>query len=124
MASSSSIARSRFLALDRGLDPAHQQVGGVAAGSEPERPDAVLDRLGAVGVGRGLQRLEQEIEIFDAVAARRARQFARRPSCPGCGAAAGQTPPSGRAAPQRGRRKSWSREATWSASYGPDAAAQ
>src|SRR2546421_1395786 len=34
------------LAVDRGLDPAHQKIGSIAAGREPERPDATLDQLG------------------------------------------------------------------------------
>jgi hypothetical protein len=77
MASSSCSARSRSL-LSMAPRARHQEVGGVAAGSEPQRPDAVLDLLGAVVVGRSLQRTEQEIEVAGAVAALRMRQVARR----------------------------------------------
>src|SRR5215203_939154 len=40
-----------IVGIDRRLGPGHEQVGGVAAGGKPERPDAVLDLLGAFGVG-------------------------------------------------------------------------
>jgi hypothetical protein len=46
------------LVVGRGLDPGHQQIGGVTARYHPHRPDALLDRLGAVLVGRDLQRVE------------------------------------------------------------------
>jgi hypothetical protein len=57
------------LPVDRLLHPRHQEIGGVAAGGEPLRPDAVLDVLGAGGVGRDLQCFEQEVEAAHAVAA-------------------------------------------------------
>ncbi len=66
------------LAVDRGLDPTHQQIGGIARGGEPDRPDAVLDVFGALVVGRDLERLEQAVEIFRLVAALDARQRRRR----------------------------------------------
>jgi hypothetical protein len=47
--------------------------------SLPEkRPDAIFDLLGAVGVGSGLERAEQEIEIARAVAALGLRQVLGR----------------------------------------------
>ena len=45
---------------------------------EPERPDAAFDEFGAFVVGRGLERLEQPVEILHLVAALHARQRARR----------------------------------------------
>src|ERR1043166_557766 len=66
------------LAVHRGLDAAHQQRTGVAAGGEPERPDAVLDIFRAVRAGRELERLEQLVEIDLGVAALRPRQVWRR----------------------------------------------
>ena len=44
------------LGVGRGLDAAHQQIAGVAAGDHPQRPDALLDRFGAGLIGRDLQR--------------------------------------------------------------------
>ena len=44
--------------VGRILDPAHQQHAGVAVGCDPDRPDAILDRLGARFVGRNLKRAE------------------------------------------------------------------
>src|SRR3954452_3288963 len=64
--------------VDRRFGPRHEQIGGVTAGGEPERPDAVLDLLAAFSIGRGLQGAEQEIEIARAVAALRTRQILRR----------------------------------------------
>src|SRR5262249_31708000 len=65
------------LALHRGLDAAHQQVAGVAAGGDPQRPDAVLDELGALFRGRDLERLEQLVEIELGVAGLGTRQVGR-----------------------------------------------
>src|SRR5262247_4001055 len=66
------------LTVGRAFGPAHQQIGGIAAGSEPDRPDAVLDIFCAVVVGRDFERREQPIEILRLVAALGARQRAGR----------------------------------------------
>ena len=66
------------LAVDRHLGPAHQQIGGIAAGREPDRPDAVLDVLRAFVVGRDFERLEQPVEILRPIAMLGARQRAWR----------------------------------------------
>src|SRR5262249_29552751 len=65
------------LAVHRGLDAAHQQVTGVAAGRDPERPDAVLDELGALLRGRDFERLEQLVEIELGITGLGARQVGR-----------------------------------------------
>ena len=76
-APSSLIARSISCSRSR-LHARHQQRGGIAARGGPQRPDALLDRLGGDFVGRGLKRSEQEIEIVRGIAALDMRQFFRR----------------------------------------------
>ena len=67
-----------ILGLDRVLHARHQEHRGVAARVGPQRPDALLDRLGGDVVGRNFKRPEQKIEIARGVAARHMRQFFRR----------------------------------------------
>ena len=67
-----------ILGFDRVLHARHQEHRGVAARVAPQRPDALLDRLGGDVVGRHLKRAEQEIEIARGIAARDMRQFLRR----------------------------------------------
>ena len=64
--------------LHRGLCARHQQRRGIAGGGGPQRPDALLDRLGGDLVGRGLEGPEQEIEIMRSIAALDVRQLFRR----------------------------------------------
>src|SRR5215813_12236506 len=66
------------LAVGRAFGPAHQEIGGIAAGGEPDRPDAVLDIFCAFVVGRDFERREQPIEILRLVAALGVRQRAGR----------------------------------------------
>ena len=66
------------LAVDRGLDPAHQQRGGVAAGREPERPDPVLYIFCTFVARRDLKRLEQLVEVLPRIALLRTRKISRR----------------------------------------------
>ena len=113
MESSSLIASVEVLAVDRGLDAGHQQVRGVAAGGDPQRPDAVLDVLGAVGVGRDLERLEQEVEAAHLVAALRARQV---------GSAAASARPTGRRAGWAAPRSARTPERRNSSDAGPEQA--
>src|SRR5215470_5392 len=48
-----------LLLFHRGLDAPHQQIAGIATGSQPERPDPVLDVFGAFLGRRDLGRLDQ-----------------------------------------------------------------
>src|SRR5262245_215111 len=67
-----------FLLVGRGFGAAHQQIGGIAARREPDRPDAILDVFRALVVRRDLERREQPVEIMRLVAMLRTRQRARR----------------------------------------------
>src|SRR5262245_17420495 len=67
-----------LLLLHRGLDPTHQEIAGVAASGEPERPDAVLDVFGAFIGRRDLERLEELVDVDLGVAGLRLRQIGRR----------------------------------------------
>src|SRR5229473_6868258 len=71
------------LGVGRGLGAPHQQVGGVAGGGEPDRPDAVLDEFGAFVVGGDLERGKQALEARRAVAVLDLGQRARRLDRPG-----------------------------------------
>src|SRR5215470_1308394 len=66
------------LAVGRAFGSAHQEIGGIAAGGEPDRPDAVLDIFCAFVVGRDFERREQPIEVLRLVAALGVRQRAGR----------------------------------------------
>src|SRR5262249_47136847 len=66
------------LAVGRAFGPAHQEICGIAAGGEPDRPDAVLDIFCAFVVGRDFERREQPIEVLRLVAALGVRQRAGR----------------------------------------------
>src|SRR5262249_49963835 len=67
-------------------------VTGVAAGRDPERPDAVLDELGALLRGRDFERLEQLVEIELGITGLGARQVGRWLDQLGRLAAAGRGP--------------------------------
>ena len=75
-----------ILGIGRRLGAGHEQIAGVAAGDQPQRPDALLDGFGAGLVGRDLQRREQGVEIVDRVVMFHLREIAAA------------------AAPNRGRR--------------------
>src|SRR5215831_18154368 len=57
-----------FLLVGRGFGTAHQQIGGIAARREPDRPDAILDVFRALIIRRDLERREQPVEIMRLVA--------------------------------------------------------
>src|SRR5260370_17587166 len=67
-----------ILAVGGSFGAAHQQIGGIAAGGEPNRPDAVLYIFGALVVRRDFERRKQAVEVFRLVAALGPRQRARR----------------------------------------------
>ena len=56
------------LAVGRSFGAAHEQIGGIAAGGEPNRPDAVLYVFGALIVRRDFERREQPVEVLRLVA--------------------------------------------------------